>query len=142
VIAEATPEADRSAPAAVRQWISQWPQPFASLESAVAFFGDNNWGKTWAAGLERASDGYRGAFDPLTIERAITEASARDYWDEWRSITRPTLIVRGETGAPQAIVARMQRSLKTAQAVTIPGAGHDVHLAQPTLWIRAIQRFI
>jgi pimeloyl-ACP methyl ester carboxylesterase len=50
--------------------------------------------------------------------------------------------VRGETGAPQAIVARMQRSLKTAQAVTIPGAGHDVHLEQPTLRIRAIQNFI
>jgi hypothetical protein len=30
---------------------------------------DENWGRTWAAGLDADSDGYRAGFDPATIER-------------------------------------------------------------------------
>jgi pimeloyl-ACP methyl ester carboxylesterase len=142
VVAEATPAADPEAPAAVSSWLDQWRQPFASFDDALAFFGDTNWGRTWAGGLDHRDGGYWPGFHADTMIRAITETATSSYWNEWRSIACPTLVVRGETGIPASTLARMLDELPTAEAVTIRSAGHDIHLEQPAQWNQAIHNFI
>ncbi|HVI38885.1 MAG TPA: alpha/beta hydrolase, partial [Gaiellales bacterium] len=63
------------------------------------------------------------------------ELEQRDWWSEWRSIRCPRLVVRGEHGhLDKELAERMD-----AGAITIAGAGHDVHLDQPAALADALQ---
>jgi len=75
---------------------------------------------------------YGDAIDPDLAAACLDEIAEHDFWDEWRSIRCPVLVVRGETGAQSAaVVERMTRENPNARAVAIARAGHDVHREQP-----------
>lgn len=124
------------------QWLESWPRPFSSREQAVAFFDRNDaWAKAWADGLEPRPDGLYPAFDRHVIVETLTAASG-DYWDEWRSITCPTLLVIASE-APDASIARdMLAQQPNASLVEIADAGHDLHLDNPAAWREALDRFL
>ncbi len=143
VVAEATPDADPDGPRQVREWLESWPTPFAGRGQALAHFGDTTWGRAWTDGLERRQDGLWPAFDTEVMVAALDELAGRSYWDEWSRIACPTLVVRGESGGVGAEGAeRMVRALPCARAATIAGAGHDVHLDQPSRWREAVEVFV
>ena len=73
--------------------------------------------------------------------RALHEI-APGNWNAWKAIACPTLIVRGEGGLDETEARRMAGSLDGAHVVTVPDAGHDVHLHQPEEWRRAIEPFL
>ena len=144
VVAEATPQADPGAPAAVREWLGSWPVPFASRRSAEEFFGRGRlWARTWAAGLEERLGGLWPAFDPAELEAALAETGSRSYWDEWASLRCPVLVIRAagsEEGA--ATYRRMVDSVPDATLVEVAGAGHDLHLDRPERWRIALSAFL
>jgi pimeloyl-ACP methyl ester carboxylesterase len=143
VVAEATPAADPEGPGRVRAWLDAWPVPFKSRADALRHFGDTDWGRTWADGLERRPDGLRPAFDAAVMVAALEELASRSYWDEWGRIACPTLVVRGANGGMGAEFAeRMAGALPSARAVTIAAAGHDLHLEQPARWREAVEAFL
>lgn len=143
VVAEATPAADPDGPRRVREWLESWPIPFADRGQALAHFGDTAWGRAWAGGLEQRQDGLWPAFDAEVMVAALDEIAGRSYWDEWGRIACPTLVVRGEGGGVDAEFAeRMVRALPTASTAAIAGAGHDVHLDQPSRWREAVEGFL
>jgi pimeloyl-ACP methyl ester carboxylesterase len=84
--------------------------------------------------------------EPIDATRAtacMDEIAERDYWDEWRSIACPALVVRAERGGCSAdVVEQMTRENRRAGSVTIAGAGHDVHLDQPDALADAIQDWL
>jgi pimeloyl-ACP methyl ester carboxylesterase len=142
VVAEATPEPDPNAPASVEAWLRSWPVPFGDRQGAIAFFGDTTWGRAWADGLERRDDGLGPAFDVDVMVAALAEAE-RSYWDEWRRVRCPTLVVRaGADGIPEALVARMVVGAPQATSAVVPNAGHDLHLHQPEAWRAAVETFL
>jgi pimeloyl-ACP methyl ester carboxylesterase len=142
VVAEAAPEPDPDAPASVEAWLRSWPLPFASHEDALAFFGDTTWGRAWAGGLERRDDGLGPAFDVDVMVAALDEAE-RSFWDEWRRVRCPALVVRADDdGIPEALVERMVTDAPQATAAVVPGAGHDLHLHQPDAWRAAVEPFL
>ena len=145
VVAEATPT--REAPEvadAIRDYFDSWPLPFPSREAAVAFFGGESLrARAWAGNLVATPDGLRPAFDADVLVTAIADALGRDFWDEWRSVELPTLLVRGEQGELSAEEsAAMLAAVPSAELVTIPGAGHDVHLDAPEAWREAVAGFL
>jgi pimeloyl-ACP methyl ester carboxylesterase len=142
VIAEASPDPDTDAPAAVASWLAEWPQPFASRDEALTFFGDSRWGQAWAGGLERRPDGYWAAFDPEVMVQTMQQAAQHSYWNDWCSIVCPVLVVRGERGMSVEVAERMVEELPTARLVTLSDAGHDLHLEQADQWIQAVDDFI
>lgn len=78
---------------------------------------------------------YGSAIDPASAAAAVVELEQRDWWSEWRSIRCPLLVVRGEHGhLDRELAQRMD-----ASAITIAGAGHDVHLDQPEALADALQ---
>ena len=143
VVAEATPEADPDAVGAVRRWLASWPLPFPSAGRAREFFGgDTLRARAWTSGLERRADGLWPAFEPGVLVRALADAEARSYWDEWASIRCPALIVRASTGA-RPDEARRMADLKPGTGLSeIEDAGHDVHLDQPERWRTVLLEFM
>jgi pimeloyl-ACP methyl ester carboxylesterase len=143
VVAEAAPPADPDAPATVEAWLRSWPLPFASRREALGFFGDTTWGRAWTDGLERRTDGLWPAFDADVMVASLAETSQRDYWDEWRRISCPTLVVRaGDEGVPAELVDRMVAEAQNASSAVVPDAGHDLHLYQPERWREVVEAFL
>jgi pimeloyl-ACP methyl ester carboxylesterase len=142
IVAEATPDPEPNAIDGVVSWLAEWKRPFGSIDEAVGFFGDTTWGRTWAAGLEVRDDGYWPSFDLDVMTRALRHTAHESYWNDWHSIRCPTLVVRGQGGVREDVVARMLRELPSARAITIADAEHDVHLEQPRQWSQALLAFI
>lgn len=145
IVVEATPT--REGPEVAEQiadYLGSWPLPFPSQDDAVTFFGGESLrARAWARNLVPGPGGLRPAFDTDVLVAAIAAALARDYWDEWRALAVPTLLVRGEDGelAPEEAAA-MVRAAPAAELVLIPGAGHDVHLDAPEAWRAAVESFL
>jgi pimeloyl-ACP methyl ester carboxylesterase len=145
VVVEATPSREGPEVAeAIGDYFASWPLPFPSHEAAVAFFGgDSLRARAWAGNLVVSPDGLRPAFDADVLVAAIAEALGDDYWDEWRAVAAHTLLVRGEQGELSAEeAAAMLAAVPSAELVSVPGAGHDVHLDAPREWRRVVEDFL
>jgi pimeloyl-ACP methyl ester carboxylesterase len=144
VVAEASPaEVEPDSPERIRALLSSWPVPFASREAAQEFFGgDTNSARAWADNLEDGEGGLVPAFDVDVMIAALAAASTA-YWAEWASISVPTLVVRAESGDLTAAEAKaMIAAHPSATLVSVPGAGHDVHLDAPAAWRSAVEGFL
>lgn len=77
------------------------------------------------------------------IRESVAEGLASDLWAEWRSITVPTLLVRGEKSKdlPREIFDRMLAENPRVRGVEIPGSGHWIHADQPDLFIETLRGF-
>jgi pimeloyl-ACP methyl ester carboxylesterase len=82
------------------------------------------------------------AFDADTIIATLDAPSKRSYWEEWRLIRCPTLVVRGDRGLPADEAVRMVEALPGSEVVVISAAGHDAHLEQPEAWERVLADFL
>jgi pimeloyl-ACP methyl ester carboxylesterase len=145
VVAEASPaEGEDAIVAEVGQALRRWPLPFPSRDAAVEFFGGPSLSaEAWADGLEEREDGWWPRFDIELMERTLSEAVSRSYWDEWDRIRCPVLVVRAANGNVDAADAQaMSDRLPQARLVELPGAGHDLHLERPAEWRRALSEFL
>jgi pimeloyl-ACP methyl ester carboxylesterase len=146
VVGEGCPEADPEGEGAegIRKWLDGWPTPFPSRDAAVAFFkGPSLYASAWADGLEQRDDGWWPRFDTDVIVRTLREGTRLDYWEEWKRIRCPTLVVRaGEGFFPITLPQLMVERLPGSEFVDIPGAKHDLHLDRPAEWRRAVSDFL
>ncbi len=124
--------------------LSAWPVPFADAEAATEFFLSKGFDPVaWTRGLERRRDGLWPRWDVTTLARTMGGLASQSYWPQWRSIRAPTLVVLGERGIfPAGHGDKLVSERPDAVAVTIPGAGHDVHLDAPQLWVEALRHSI
>ncbi|KQY64660.1 MULTISPECIES: alpha/beta fold hydrolase [unclassified Nocardioides] len=129
---------------AVHEWLAGWPAPFIDSDDFVQFFGGNPVvGRAWAEGLEERDDGLWPQWDADTLTAALAPVAEREYVEEWAAVTAPTLLVRGENGMiPGDQFDRMLMARPETRLVTVPHAGHDVHLEQPTAWLAALEEFL
>lgn len=116
----------------VASWLRSWPRPFPDRLAALEFFGPSASGPAWVEGLEERGGEYWPRFDADVVLKALEALTVRSWWDDWLRIACPTWIVRGDSGAlPLELANKMAAALPNASVVTIPGAGHEVHLDQP-----------
>jgi pimeloyl-ACP methyl ester carboxylesterase len=122
--------------------LSAWPVPFTDEDAAADFFTAKGFDPgAWTGGLEHRGDGLWPRWDVATLADTMGALACRSYWPQWRSIRCPTLVVFGERGLfPADHGEALIEELATASVVTIPGAGHDVHLDAPQLWVRSLTR--
>jgi pimeloyl-ACP methyl ester carboxylesterase len=82
--------------------------------------------------------------DPQVLCGDYAACSVWDRTADLGQIAVPTLIICGETDRiiPFRSSVDLQRRIKTARLVIIPGAGHMVMLEQPALVAGAVQQFL
>ncbi|MER8234823.1 alpha/beta hydrolase [Streptomyces sp. NPDC094049] len=129
-------------------WLAAWPVPFPSREVAAAYLGGGKEpvGDGWAGGLEERADGLHPRFDSEVMVRSLDENVRRAFWDEWAAVACPVLAVLGQ-GEQGGIIggdeyAEMVRLRPALHGVSLPGAGHDVHLERPDLLHRLVLGFL
>lgn len=134
VVIEADPDGpDPDAHDRAASWLHSWPRPFPDRRAALDFFGPSTTGRAWVAGLEERSGELWPRFDADIVLKALDGVTVQSWWDDWARITCPTWVVRGDRGAlPLECADRMAAKLPDASVVTVPDAGHEVHLDQPT----------
>lgn len=130
--------------AAVHDWLAGWPAPFADRDAFVQFFGGSPVvARAWADSLDERPDGLWPQWDADVLADALSEVAERPYLEEWAAVTAPTLLVRGEHGMISGDqLDRMLTARPETRLVTVPGAGHDVHLEQTEAWLGALQEFL
>ncbi|MFF3605366.1 alpha/beta fold hydrolase [Streptomyces sp. NPDC002463] len=128
-------------------WLRAWPVPFPSREAAVEYLGNGKRavGEGWADGLEERDGGFWPRFEVDVMVRSLDENGRRAFWDEWAAVRCPALAVLGE-GAQGGIIggdeyAEMVRIRAGLHGMSVPGAGHDVHLERPEVLSGAILGF-
>lgn len=142
VLVEAGPAANSGVQHEVAAVLDSWPVPFPSYEEAARFFGGGPVGAVWADGLELRGGGWWPRFDRDVMVASLAENAHRSYWQEWAALDRPTLLVIGQHGIlPQPEVAGMLERRPATTAVSIPGAGHDLHLEHPDVLHRLLAGF-
>lgn len=145
VVVEASPDGPApELPGLIRKWLASWPVPFEDEAQARGFFASQDLAPAaWSEGLERRDDGLWPAFEADVMVACISELAARHYWSDWRRIRCPTLVVRGERGYfAERHVDALVAVLASGRSLTIPGAGHDVHLDAPVELAQAIRGFL
>ncbi|MFB9370870.1 alpha/beta fold hydrolase [Kitasatospora albolonga] len=142
VLVEAGPGAAPGAQQEIAAVLDSWPVPFPSPEAAARFFGGGAVGAVWADGLEPRDGSWWPRFDRDVMVASLSELAHRSYWDEWTAIDRPALLVLGQHGIlPPAEITGMLRRRPATTAVSVPGAGHDLHLEHPDLLARLLADF-
>jgi pimeloyl-ACP methyl ester carboxylesterase len=120
-------------------YLRSWPVPFPSRDAARAYLGDGALQQAWVADLEERQDGFWPRFQPDVMVAAIN-ALIPPRWDEWESITAPTLVVYGERG----MFTEHEKAEFTARGCNVrrldlAGGSHDSHLDAFESWIKALR---
>lgn len=137
--------------------ISVVPVPFSDKLKAKEFF-MNEYPKLMASNpqaatlgqyfyaniAERADGTVSWRFNIQAIMTSLTEGRKGERWQEWESLSMPTLVVRGEKSKdlPQATFEEMLKRNPICRGVVIPGAGHWVHFDEPNAFIKVLTRFL
>ncbi|KNC19062.1 alpha/beta hydrolase [Arthrobacter sp. RIT-PI-e] len=127
---------------AMGEYFRSWKVPYATREIARAALGDSPLAQTWVADLEGRDDGFWPRFDAGVMVQTITHVG-EPRWEEWESITTPTLVVYAEHG----MFTQEQKDQFTERGanvtrVDLADASHDAHLDAFNPWISALTTFI
>lgn len=139
-----SPEAAEQAADELGGSLLRWPVPFPDRDAAISYFGGPSLlAVAWAEGLVRDGPGLQPAFEVTVMVETLRQAVSRSYWDEWKSIQCPTLVVRAGNGVIDRDEFEMMSALlPQSEIVELPGAKHDLHLDQPEQWREVVLRFL
>ncbi|TSD95619.1 alpha/beta hydrolase [Skermania sp. ID1734] len=122
--------------------IKSWPQPFASEQAMLDYFGPVA-GRYFLDSFEHRGDGWHlhGSVD--TFVAISEEWGTRHFWDEWAQVRAPALLIEGEHSiTPPGQMRRMAQLHPNSEYVRVVGAAHLVHDEQPELFRREVERFL
>jgi pimeloyl-ACP methyl ester carboxylesterase len=144
VVAEASPDGPVPGLAAhIEQALGRWPRQFADREEALAFFAARGLpAEVWADGLEPSAAGLVPRWEQATMVACARELGARSWWEEWRRVRCPTLVLAGQASIGLEHATAMADALEDARAEEIAGAGHELHLEAEREWCAAITGFL
>jgi pimeloyl-ACP methyl ester carboxylesterase len=128
--------------AALGDYFRGWPVPFVSRADAVIALGDGSLARAWIADLETRADGLYPRFD-AEVMAAISSGMVAPRWQEWETVTAPTLVLYAENGMfTEDQKSRFVSGRPGVTRVDLAGASHDAHLDAFESWITAIRGFL
>lgn len=154
IIVDVGPVLDRRGSERISREIREVPEEFDSFEAVVAYMSKQNRYASDAVlrrrlqyatkKLPNGKIGWR--YDQAIREqrRQGTTPPATDLWPAVRSITCPTLIVRGKDSdilSPE-VAKQMLEAIPNAQLVEVPRAGHMVFEDNPEDFIAAVGHYL
>src|SRR3954464_1688839 len=123
-------------------WLHALPVEFATAQQVLDEFGPVA-GRYFLDAFDRTSTGWR---LHGRVERWIeiaAEWGTRDYWDRWRSLRAPALLIEaGNTAAPAGQMRQMHESRSDTTYLRVGQAGHLVHDDAPEVYRDAVTEFL
>ncbi|MEV0688024.1 alpha/beta hydrolase [Nocardia sp. NPDC050378] len=121
--------------------IHSWPQPFPDARAVLDYFGPVA-GRYFLRAFTD-SGGYRLHGEVDTFRAISEEWGTRDFWDEWKSLRVPALLIEGEhTITPAGQMRTMAEVHPDAEYVRVLGAGHLIHDERPEEYRAHVERFL
>lgn len=119
-------------------WFDSWPDRFSSLGHARQMFGDVAGRYFYEAFDDGALHGR------LATWAAIAqEWGERDFWDQWRRVPVPSLLIEaGHTVTPEGQMRKMASVNDHAAHLKVNGAGHLIHDDAPEVFRGAVEAFL
>ena len=157
VIEDITVEPPTETMGRISDWLQMIPTPFASKLKAKEFLsndfvqmlgggkGAQTLGAFFYTNLDEKTPGVVDwRFYKPGIEETMDLGRVQDRWREWRALTMPTLLIRGEKSLelPRKDFEKMLSLQPNARGVEIAGAGHWVHSEKPEAFTDALREFL
>ncbi|MDH6196360.1 pimeloyl-ACP methyl ester carboxylesterase [Mycobacterium frederiksbergense] len=123
-------------------WVHALPVEFSSAQQVYDEFGPVA-GQYFLEAFDRTATGWRLHGYPQWWLDIAAEWGRRDYWQQWRDVGVPTLLI--EAGGSVAPSGQMRRMLEIGQRATylhVPGAGHLIHDDEPQVYREAVAGFL
>lgn len=124
-------------------WLHALPQEFHSAEEVFEEFGPIA-GRYFLEAFDRTATGWRLHGRPETWIAIAAEWGTRDYWDQWRAVRVPVLLIEaGDSVVPPGQMSRMaELAGGRARYLRVAGAGHLVHDDAPEAYREAVEAFV
>jgi len=100
-------------------------------------------GQYFLEAFDRTATGWRLHGHPKIWIEIAAEWGTRDYWDQWRAVRAPALLI--EAGNSVTPPGQMREMMETGYRTTylrVPGAGHLIHDDAPQIYRDAVESFL
>lgn len=124
-------------------WLHALPVEFDSAEAVFAEFGPIA-GRYFLEAFDRTPTGWRLHGHPQRWVAIAGEWGTRDYWEQWRAVKAPVLLIEaGDSVAPPGQMRQMHECAGGPSTyVRVHGAGHLVHDDAPDRYREIVEEFL
>ncbi|ODR26793.1 alpha/beta fold hydrolase [Mycolicibacterium porcinum] len=123
-------------------WVHALPVEFGSAQEVYDEFGPVA-GRYFLEAFDRTATGWRLHGYPQWWLDIAAQWGTRDYWQQWRDVRVPTLLVEaGNSVAPPGQMREMAEIGKDTRYLHVPGAGHLIHDDAPEVYREAVTGFL
>ncbi|CAN3131093.1 alpha/beta fold hydrolase [Mycobacterium sp. smrl_JER01] len=123
-------------------WVHALPVEFGSAEQVFAEFGPVA-GRYFLEAFDRTATGWRLHGHPDKWIEIAAEWGTRDYWEQWRAVSVPTLLLEADGSvAPEGQMRAMADMAPGSTYLRVPGAGHLIHDDAPRKYRDAVEAFL
>ncbi|MUM24119.1 alpha/beta hydrolase [Mycobacterium sp. CBMA271] len=123
-------------------WLYSWPEVFTAPQDILGRFGPVA-GQYFLEAFDRGPEGWRlhGPIDKWLA--TASEWGTRDFWDQWRAVRCPALLLEAsDSVAPAGQMRKMAEIGWKSTYVKVEGAGHLIHDDAPETYRAAVTEFI
>ncbi|AIY48538.1 alpha/beta fold hydrolase [Mycolicibacterium fortuitum] len=123
-------------------WVHALPVEFGSAQEVYDEFGPVA-GQYFLEAFDRTDTGWRLHGYPQWWLDIAAQWGTRDYWQQWREVDVPTLLMEAENSvAPPGQMRKMAEIGQHTTYLHVPGAGHLIHDDAPEVYEEAVTRFL
>ncbi len=123
-------------------WLHTLPVEFDSERQVLDEFGPVA-GRYFVEAFDRTAAGWRLHGRPERWIEIAAQWGTRDYWQQWRSVSAPVLLIEaGNSVTPPGQMDQMRKTGDRTTYLRVPGAGHLVHDDAPREYRDAVQPFL
>ena len=123
-------------------WVYALPVEFATAQQVYDAFGPVA-GQYFLEAFDRTATGWRLHGHPEKWIEIAAEWGRRDYWEQWRAVSVPTLLLEAGAGVtPEGQMVAMAAMARRATYLHVPGAGHLIHDDAPRKYQDAVEAFL
>jgi pimeloyl-ACP methyl ester carboxylesterase len=123
-------------------WLHALPVEFDSAQQVYDEFGPVA-GQYFLEAFDRTATGWRLHGHPQFWIEIAAEWGRRDYWDQWRAVRSPALLIEaGNSVTPPGQMRQMAEIGYCTSYLHVPGVGHLVHDDAPPIYRDAVEGFL
>ncbi|WP_322860384.1 alpha/beta hydrolase [Mycobacterium europaeum] len=122
-------------------WLHALPVEFDSAERVIEEFGPVA-GRYFLEAFDRTATGWRLHGHPARWIEIAAEWGTRDFWEQWRAVRAPALLIEaGDSVTPAGQMREMAETGSSTTYLRVQPAGHLIHDDAPRDYRRAVESF-